>query len=230
MIQYNPGLAVATGVFEFLAAGVVFFSPGRKRFLYPVGIILLILAGYQFAEVAVCANPQNHLYARLAFFEITWLPPLALWLIYQLSSAKNKWLMILPAMYFVTGLALLLWIFVDPSCITKSVCELVIARYIHPSPFDLFYGIYFQSGLVLLVLWASAAMVHAADLVIRKHLANLQTGVLGVIFQSMAVRILMPESAGILPSVMCHFALILAVSLCFFIARERKNLTSHTNT
>ncbi len=230
MIGYYPGLAIATGIFEFVAAGVAFLSPGRKRFLYPVGIMLLLLAGYQFAEVAVCANPQILLYSRLAFFEITWLPPLALWLVYQLSSTKNKWLKILPGGYFLSGLALSIWIFTDPSCITKSVCELVIARYSHPSPFDLVYGIYFQTGLVLLVFWASAALVRTEDLVIRKHLANLQTGVLGFIFPSMAVRILMPESSGILPSVMCHFALILAVSLCFLMARERKYQSFHSNT
>ena len=230
MIGYNPGLAIATGVFEFAAAGVAFLSPGRKRILNPMGIIFLILAGYQFAEVAVCSNPQNLWYARLAFFDITWLPPLTLWLVFQLSSPKNKWLLILPAGYFVSGLALSLWIFSDSSCITKSVCELVIARYTHPSPFDLIYGIFYQTGLALLVFWIAAAMVYAGDIMTRKHLANLQTGVLGFIFPSLAVRILMPESSGILPSVMCHFALILAVSLCFIIVRERKSLSFPTNT
>ena len=86
----------------------------------------------------------------------------------------------------------------------------MIARYSHPSPFDLTYGVFYQSGLVLLVLWASAAMAFSSDSVVRKHLANLQAGVLGFIFPAVAVRILMPEPSGILPSVMCHFALILA--------------------
>jgi hypothetical protein len=56
----------------------------------------------------------------------------------------------------------------------------------------------------------------------RKHWANLQTGLLGFLLPALAVRLLLAESDGILPSVMCHFAAVLAASLFFLVLRERR--------
>ena len=65
-------------------------------------------------------------------------------------------------------------------------------------------------------------MVYASDTISRKHLANVQTGIFGFVLPSFMVRMLVSEPGGILPSVMCHFALILAVSLCVLVVRERR--------
>ena len=120
------------------------------------------------------------------------------------------------------GAVFAVWIFVDANAVTKSVCQTVIARYFSPHPFDLAYGFYYQSGLAVLIFGCAAAMVKAEYTTARKHIANLQTGVLGFMLPAMAVRVLIDEPTGILPSVMCHFALVLAVSLVFLIARERR--------
>jgi hypothetical protein len=221
-MSYSPILAIITGFFEFAAAIFTFLSPGRKRILYPIGLLLLILAGYQFSEVAVCANPDNLLFSRIAFFDIIWLPPLALWLAYQLSTQKNKWLKAISLGYFTAGLFFAAWIIVDSHIVTKSVCQLVLARYKSPNPFDTAYGIFYQTGLAVLIFTAAASMAYAGDDILRKHMANLQVGVLGFVLPSLAVRILISEPEGILPSVMCHFALVLAVSMCFIVMRERR--------
>ena len=219
---------MVTGLLEFAAAGYTFLSSGRKRILYPVGLLFLLLAAYQFSEVAVCAHPENLLFARIAFFDITWLPPLGLWLTYQLGFSDKKSFKTLPLAYFAAALGLVMWIFLDPNCVTKSVCQLVIARYVHLSPFDLVYGIFYQSGLVVFIFWAAAGMVRTVDPVLKKNLANVQMGVLGFVLPSLYVRILYPEPDGILPSVMCHFALILAFFLFILVIRERRTLRSQT--
>ena len=221
-MEYSPLLAIITGVFEFIAALFVFSCPGRKRILYPTGVLLLIMAGYQFSEVAVCYNPGQLLFARIAFFDITWLPPLAMWLGLQLIATRKKWMAIIPLTYFAVGLALAVWVMVDPNCVTKSVCEIVIARYITLNLFEIVYTIYYQSGILVLIFGTAVGMVYGADIVLRKHLANLQVGILGLVLPSLAVRILVSDSSGITPSVMCHFAFILAVSLVFLVFRERR--------
>jgi len=227
-MEYSPLLAIITGVFEFIAALFVFSSPGRKRILYPTGVLLLILAGYQFLEVAVCYNPGQLLFARIALFDITWLPPIAMWLGLQLIATRKKWMAIIPLTYFAVGLALSVWVMIDPSCVTKSVCEIVIARYISPNPFDIVYAIYYQSGILVLIFGTAAGLAYGSDLVLRKHMANLQVGILGFVLPSLAVRILVSDSSGTTASVMCHFALILAVSLVFLVFRERRK-GSHLN-
>jgi hypothetical protein len=220
-MNYSPVLAIVTGLFEFSAAIFTFLSAGRKRILYPVGLILLLLAGYQFSEAAVCSQPENLLFARLAFFDITWLPVIGLWLVFQLSSSKSLWWKAIPISYLLVGLVMAVWIIVDSSCVTKSVCYVVISRYSNSSPFDILYGIFYQLGLALTIFSAAAGMVYASDRITRNHLANIQTGILGFVLPSFVVRMLVSEPDGILPSVMCHFALILAISLCILVVRER---------
>jgi hypothetical protein len=222
MPSYSPLLALVTGMFECLAAIYTFFSPGRKRLLYPVGVLFLLLAGYQFAEVAVCSNPENLLFTRLAFFGITWLPPLGIWIVWVLSAPKPKALNAIPLIYCAAAAGLSFWIFTDAGGITKSVCQTVIARYQQSNPFETFYGHFYQSAMAIMIFGAAAGMAAAEDSVLRKHLANIQVGVLGFVLPSLAVRILFQETQGMLPSVMCHFALVLAMSLCALVLRERR--------
>ncbi len=223
-MTYSPLLAIITGVLEFAAAGWVFLSPGRgrKRILYPMGLIFLLLAAYQFAEVAVCSRPEIGSFTRLAFFNITWLPPLGLWLGSQFNSPKTRWLRSAALIDFALALGLSIWIFTDTQAITRSVCQTVIARYLDAPLFDIVYGIFYQGSLGVLIFAAAAGMASAEDPVLRKHWANLQAGILGFVLPALAVRVLVNEQPGLLPSVMCHFAIILAV--CLFIAamRERK--------
>lgn len=222
-MDYSPVLAIATGVFEAAAAAVTLFSPGRRRVIYPAALLFLILAGYQFSEVAVCAHPGNLLFARVAFFDITWLPAVGLWLVFILSEPRHRWVKVFPLGYFAVGLAFAVWIAVDPGCVTKSVCRVVIARYSSLEPFNLAYGVYYQLGLAALVFWAGGAAAGAVDPVNRKHLVNFQIGVLGFMLPSFALRMLLSEPQGVMPSVMCHFALITAVSLCAVVIRERRS-------
>lgn len=104
-MQYSPLLAVLTGLLEFGAGIWVFLGLrfGRKRLLYPLGTIFLLLAGYQFAEVAVCGHLENKFWTQLAFFDITWLPPLGLWLAAQLSPPRNHWLRTASLFVLVLG-------------------------------------------------------------------------------------------------------------------------------
>jgi hypothetical protein len=221
-VEYSPILALATGIFECVLAFFALFSPGRKRILHPVALLLLLLAGYQFAEIAVCSHPDNLLFTRVAFFDITWLPPVALWLLFQLSSPKRIWWKYLVAACFVLGSVLVLWILLDPAIVTKSVCQVVIARYDLTDPFHTAYGGFYHLGMLGVIFGSAAAMANADDKVIRRHLANLQTGILGFVLPSLILQMLMSQPAGAMPSVMCHFALILAVSFTFLIFRERR--------
>jgi hypothetical protein len=221
MPPYSPLLAVVTGFLEFAAAVFTLLSRGRRRILLPTGLILLLLAGYQFAEVAVCAAPQNALFSRLAYFDITWLPPLGLLLLTGLVSPRPKGLALLPAPWFIAAAAIVVWVFAAGGGPARSVCQSVIARYGTAGSFEIVYGVFYQSGLAALLFGTTAALGAAVDPVLRKHLAGLQAGALGFILPSLAVRIVFRETEGLLPSVMCHFALVLAVFLFLLVLRER---------
>ena len=172
--------------------------------------------------MAVCSNPAALTLSRLSFLVITWLPPVGLWLVVVLDARGRMWLRAASLFYFAAGAAMCVWILVDPRCITQSVCQVVIARYFHSGLFDIVYGVFYQSALVLIVFASAAGMVAASDPAARKHLAGVQMGVLGFMFPALAVRFLAPEPAGLMPSVMCHFALVFAACLVALVVRERR--------
>ena len=222
---YSPVLSLVTGVVEIAAAVWAFKSRGRRSILIPTGLILLFLAGYQFAEIVVCANPGSILAARLAFFNILWLPAFSIWLLFQLIRPQKQWIRIVAIGYFGVAVVLAVWIFLDSSFVTKTVCSVVIARYDNPTLLYNFYCVYYQIGLAGILFGSAAGMAYTADPVLRKHMADLQAGTLGFILPSMLVLVSMSESQGKMSSVMCHFALVLAIFLVILIARERRTAT-----
>ena len=78
MPDYSPVLAIVTGILEVAAGAYSLAGPGRRAIIRPVAAIFFLLAGYQFSEVLVCAHPGIHLFSRLAYLDITWLPPFGL--------------------------------------------------------------------------------------------------------------------------------------------------------
>ncbi|MDD8027572.1 MAG: hypothetical protein PHI34_13800 [Acidobacteriota bacterium] len=221
MPSYSPVLAIATGIFELAAAAWTLNSPGRKSILRPTALIFILLAGYQFAEVAVCARPATLLYSRLAFLDITWLPPVGIWLVYRLLPRAPRRILF-PAVFMAAAVGVSAWIALDPATITKSVCQTVIVRYFHGPVFEVAYGMFYQAGMGVLIFWPALTMAAVGDATARNHLACVQSGVLGFVLPSLFVRLMVKEPAGLLPSVMCHFAVTLAVALTLLVARERR--------
>jgi len=230
-MRYSPLLALVTGILELGAGLWILFGPrrGRRYITGPVGVIFLLLAGYQFAEVLVCTRPENRIWTRLAFLDITWLPPLGLWLCARLSAPGIRWLRSAAYADFGLGAVFSVWILAAPAVITQSVCGLVLARYFPIAVFDIAYALYYQISLLVIVFGAAAGMAAGYDHVLRKHLSDLQAGLLGFMLPALAVRILVREVQGdLIPSVMCHFAIVLAALLFVLILRERRTVPPGT--
>jgi hypothetical protein len=221
-MEYSPILALVTGALEVAAGAYALLSPGRKTVLRPVAVLLFLLAAYQFAEVAVCSNPAALAYSRLAYVLITWLPPCALLLAVTLDGRRSKALRTATVVYFAAAAGLCAWILADHSVITRSVCNLVLARYFQATVFSIVYALFYQSGLLWVIFGSGKARAASRDATARKHLAGLQMGVLGFMIPAIAVRVLTPGPGDILPSVMCHFAVIMAASLVVMAVRERR--------
>ena len=227
-MAYSPILALVTGALEVVGGVYALSGPGRKAILRPIAILLFLLAGYQFAEVAVCSNPAALAYSRLAYIIITWLPACALGLVVTLDGRRSKVLRTAAVVYAAAAAALCFWILADHRLITRSVCDLVLARYFQTTAFSIVYALFYQSGLLWMIFGSGAARAAARDPADRKHLAGLQMGVLGFMIPSIAVRVLMPGPGDILPSVMCHFAILMAASLVAMAARERRLAAQRT--
>lgn len=222
MTGYSPALSILTAAFEIALVVVALRSRGRRSVLRPVAGLLLVLAVYQLLEVAVCSRPDDLLLARLAFCDVVWLPPLGQWLILQCSPSPPRWLHRVVIGFFVGAGLLCVWVLADSSFLVGTVCSTVFATYEHGTPFHHVYGVFYEVGMGGTIVGAAIAMVHTADQDGRRHLADLQLGILGFMIPALFTQLVWKELDPSLPSIMCHYALVLAVLLGRVIRRERR--------
>lgn len=189
--------------------------------------LLLLLAGYQIVEVAICsALPAHTFLPRLAFLVVTWLPPLGILLVSFLlgpGARAARW-----CAYGMLGLAvgMVVWILFDPGFATLSVCHAVYARYDHPTPSFLLYGAFYWLGLAGLVGLSAYGAVRPRGAHNGRLARLVLTGSVGFIVPAILTSRFVPAGEGALPSVMCHFAILLAALLVRLTYIEQKNTSS----
>ncbi len=222
-MSYSPVLGLGTAAFEVVVALWALSGPGRKDIVRIASAILVLLAGYQLTEVLICtADPSYGFLPRLAFIDVTWLPPLGLLLAARLFAPRSR---------FATGAAygmlaaaggIMLWIAADPGFVTSSVCSTVFARYTHTLPRFLAYTGFYWLGLLGMVGFSAYGAKASPDPNARRLFSHLRTGSVAFIVPSLVVTWFVPTTSGALPSIMCHFALLLAVFLTRLLAAERR--------
>jgi len=224
-MEYSPVLAVATAAFEIVVAawalGRVRRSHDERSVLLTTSAILLLLAAYQLAEVAICADVTAAGFGpRLAFIIVTWLPPLDLLLIAQLRKPRSRVTSGAAYAMLAAAAGMVVWISVDRSFATASVCNAVYARYVHAMPRFFIYSSFYWVGLLEMVLLSGYGALACRDKRRRGQLMQLFVGTLAFVVPSIALSWFVPPARGALPSIMCHFALVFAVCLARLIHLE----------
>ncbi len=222
MMPYSPTLSLLTAAFEIGAAGWAITGPGRPHIRRAAAAILVLLASYQLIEVFVCAAPTNQLLARAAFATVIWLPPLGVYLLTLLAKPKHPMLARLPIAMFATAAGFAIWVFVDPVAVTGTVCHAVIATYTNESSVFELYAWFYQLGLLGMMLAGVSAVLNTTDSLDRQHLADVTMGTIGFVVPAITNVAVVPAAAGSIPSVMCHYALVLGIFLARMVARERR--------
>ena len=120
------------------------------------------------------------------------------------------------------ALGIAAWIALDRSFSTASVCSAVYARYIHAMPRFAVYAGFYWIGLLGMVAFSGYGARASADPHRRQLLTQVLAGTVGFVVPSIATSWFVPTARAALPSVMCHFALVLAVFLARMIALERR--------
>ncbi|MFZ1360411.1 MAG: hypothetical protein WAS27_00030 [Candidatus Saccharimonadales bacterium] len=205
---------LATFLFEFGAALYVLWRYKFNLLTRLVVVMLLSLGLFQLAEYMLCggigiASPD---WARLGYVSITLLPVVGIHIIATLAGKKLPVLiysaytsMVLVALYFALA----------PGAINAHECRPNYAVFDMSHMSVLLYGIYYYgwliTGVFLSLLWSRD---------------NKQTGValralcIGYVlfmFPTATVNLIAPETTAAIPSIMCGFAVILAIILVFVV-------------
>jgi hypothetical protein len=222
-MDYSPGLAIATAAFEIAVAVWALRGPGNRSIVRTTAGILALLASYQVIEVGVCANSAAAGFLpRLAFIAVAWLPPIGLLLIAKLLRPRSRLAYGNSYAMLAAAAGIVVWIALDRGFVSASVCDTLFASYTNPMPrFTLYAGFYWL-GLLGMIVHSGYGVRTCPDPHRRRLLFQDFAGTVAFILPSLAVSRYMVPTEGALPSVMCHFALILAVFLARLIYLERR--------
>ncbi|MBI9104029.1 MAG: hypothetical protein JEY99_16560 [Spirochaetales bacterium] len=218
-MEYSPILALLTGSLEIGAATYFLLKIGQKKESFRVIIaILFLLAGYQILEAFNCSRIFNGSLTRLAFADITWLPALG---VYYISRQQEKAApRIISYFYLGTASVFSIWYLFITQSLALSHCQNVIAVYTNNQPVYLLYSIYYQSGLLMMILIPSFIRSTIEDPKRQMNLRDFQIGTLAFMIPSIGFVLYSELLAKAMPSVMCHFALLLAIFLVRILYRE----------
>lgn len=222
---YSPVLGIITAAFELsVAAWVILFHRRNKTFLAAAGV-LFFLAGYQILEVVICyGKHEDFLFlSRLAFIDVTWLPPLSILLVARLFKSRTKAVYYYAYASFVLAVLFSFWILVDFRFVSKTICEVMYSKYIYLEPYFHIYGAFYEITQISIALVPVICMIYTDSIRDRRNLADVSIGGMIYLFSAFILAIAVPEiNDKAMPSVMCHTALFYAIFIFKMMLRESK--------
>lgn len=211
---FSPPVMLATFIIEIALALYAIFRYKLDEVGRLVVLLLMLLAIFQLAEYNVCESGWiGHEWAsRIGYAAITALPPLGIHLAYALAGRKKRPL--LPPAYIIGGLFALFFLLV-PGAFAGHDC---LGNYVifQTAPgLSWLYALYYYGWLVagVALCWQLAKQVSKSKLA----LLGLAVGYLAFILPTTAVNIIDPSTVQGIPSIMCGFAVLLAILLAFWV-------------
>lgn len=176
--------------------------------------ILVCLAVFQLAEYNVCEGAWgiNTLdWARLGYVAITLLPPLGLHLAVKLAGQKRP--VLLSAAYGTAAVFAFVFLFVGHGMQSQQCLGNYVIFQVAPWA-SVPYGLYYYGWLLGSVYYALRRAAEAARGT-RRALRWLALGYAAFIVPTTAVNLIDPATIAGIPSIMCGFAVVLALAITF---------------
>ncbi|MBU4069749.1 MAG: hypothetical protein KJ646_02095 [Nanoarchaeota archaeon] len=219
---FAPYISFSTFVIEFLLAVFFLFKNPRDNLNRIISLISFLLGLYQLNEFLICVTDIN-LFTKFAMIMIIILPGLAISyaLIIFRKKIKFYWHMLIyaPAVFFIL-------MFVLSNYLNQSAfCSTIFIEYPYLGLLGKFLGLYYLlylSASIILFYFASSKITSKYE----KVLSNL--GILGMfifVVPTFIFLLFLPALQIQFPSVLCEFALLLAIEFIFVLwYKDKHNL------
>ena len=213
---FSPLVMIATFLFEI---GAAIYVAWRYTFtaVSRIGILLLLLlATFQLAEYNVCEGSfglQSVEWARVGFVAITFLPPLGIHLATVIAKKSTRYRYLLVAVYSAAVAFAITFLSETNGMQGGDRCmgNYVIFE-VAPATSQLFA--YYYYGLLAVGVGLSIFLArNATQKRVRYALYWLAAGYSAFIIPTTTVNIVDPSTIAGIPSIMCGFAVILALIL-----------------
>jgi hypothetical protein len=213
---FSPLAMLVTFVIEFVGATYTLIRYKMNKVGRLVVVLLSFLGLFQVSEYMICEKVGGVEWSRIGFFATTMLPPLGITLGLAISEFKNKFTNVLkPLMWVACGLFSFYVVFWR-NAITSEVCS---GNYVifYTNEIMWLYSLYYFSLLGIGLVGGLCVIKGLKDEKRKKSLVALVFGTLAFLVPTFVVNLLSHETIEAIPSIMCGFAVILAIDLLFVI-------------
>jgi hypothetical protein len=205
-----------------LIINIIIFAE-KNRFNKIIVVFLIVLMIYQVLEFVMChLNYSSSVLAYIAFIDISFLPPLDLYLIYTFFIRKNenlKYLFIFP-FFFIIYYALVLNRFEVASCTVFYA----VYHYPHGTLYGVYYYLPIAASVFFLISYLRKGTVPKnilfAGLLLTGHIIM----AIPVLFAFLLAALRMPGMLNSVESIMCKFAFSYALCLTFFALSNKESV------
>lgn len=212
---FSPPVMIATFVIEFLLALFVLYRYRRNTKMYTILSILICLALFQLAEYFVCTQSNYAILAsRLGYVAITFLPVIGLYLLSLITTRIDKIVKIL----FVIASIIALYYFFVPNVFDGYQCTGNYVIFQIGNTETILYSLYYF-GVMLFSLIKGLLFVKNNQN--SKYVPAVKWYVAGYalfIIPTSIMIVIQPDASKALPSVLCGFAITLAIILTIKVA------------
>lgn len=212
---FSPPVMILTFVAEIALAAYTLFRYKMSVTGKLVVTILTLLAIFQISEFQVCRNSNlASMASRIGFVAITLLPPLALHLIQQISKNVSKY--VIGLSYVSAGAFATIFAFSSTAFNSYACSGNYAIFHLAPNLGGLYFAYYYFWLFVGLLI----ALLSSVDISKEKRQALVYQifGYIALLIPTGVVNALNPQTVDGIPSVMCGFAIIYALTLVFGIA------------
>lgn len=210
LLCFSPAIMVATIIIELSLALWVFTRYATRTSRRLILLLLVFLAAFQLAEFNVCGSAiPDLIWSRVGYIFITMLPPLGLHLIVRLRRDHRPKLVgtaYLAAAAFALAFGFL------PSGLNQGVCTGNYVIFLLAPTLSMIYGIYYLGFVFLGLLMALVRPAHTTGKQ-RTALSWTAIGYIAFTLPVLIIDLILPYIHLGIPSIMCGFAVILAIIL-----------------
>jgi hypothetical protein len=210
---FSPPVMLATFIIEIAFA---VYTIARYK-LTPISrlavMILLGLAVFQLAEYNVCEGAwgvDSLTWARIGYVAITILPPLGIHLATRIAGEKQR--LLLTGAYTAAAVFAFIFLFVGHGMQSQQCLGNYVIFTIAPWAVGA-YALYYYGLLMVTVGYSFKAAANIKEANVRRALYALALGFLAFIVPTTAANLIDHSTIAGIPSIMCGFAVILAVIL-----------------
>jgi hypothetical protein len=213
--NWNGIVSLLIACIEFILIINIFIFAERNKNNYIAALIIFLLMIYQLLEWIICGlGLDSHLNAYLAFTDISFLPPLGLFFVLTFYKNRSKLfvLLFLPAAAFVFYYSTIIDRF------NVNTCTVFYAIYKYPN--GNLYGLFYYLPILITIGLLIRGISKSSNKIIIQISKILLTAYILVSLPVIIAFILALLNEELLlhsiVSVMCKFALLLAIALTYF--------------